>query len=151
MAEFLVRARTGLAPPQAMAALFDLDAHTAVIPLTTVTHDGRGLGPGAEFTARTALGPFGFDDVMRVLAWTPPAGGHPGRVLIGKRGRLLGGRIEVLIRTSERGSVVEWRQELLVRGLPGWLDPLVARVGAAAYKTAIRHLLARGGRRTIAA
>ncbi|OYO02407.1 hypothetical protein [Enemella evansiae] len=151
MADFLVRARSPLPPPQALAALFDLDAHTAVIPLTTVTHDGRGLRAGAEFTARTAIGPVGFDDVMRVLEWTPPAAGRAGRVLIGKGGRLLGGRIEVLIRPAGTGSVVEWRQELLVRGVPRGFDPVVARVGAAAYGTAIRRLLARGGRRTIAA
>ncbi|WP_229117696.1 hypothetical protein [Enemella evansiae] len=151
MAEFLIRIRSPLAPEETLAALFDLAAHTAVIPLTTVNHDGRGLRAGTEFTAHTGLGPVGFDDPMRVLEWTPPEPNRTGRVLIAKQGWLLDGRIEALIRAADTGSVVEWRQELLVRGLPRRFDPLIARVGAAAYGMVIRQLLIRGGRRTIAA
>lgn len=141
MADFLVRVPTPLDPQRALAALFDLAAHTAVIPLTTLRHDGSALRAGAEFTARTALGPLGFDDRMRVLEWSPPLPGRAGRVVIAKTGSLLGGRIEALLRPAGTGTLVEWRQELLVRPLPRWLDPLVAGVSAAAYRIALRRLL----------
>ncbi|OYO25236.1 hypothetical protein CGZ93_01945 [Enemella dayhoffiae] len=142
MIRFRVVERTGRFPADALAALLDLDAHTAVIPFTRVRHDGRELREGTEFVARTAVGPVGFDDRMRVEQWLPPVEGRVGRVLISKRGRPLGGRIEILVRPDGRGSVVEWRQELTVLGLPGLLGRPAAAVAAAAYGSVIRRLLA---------
>ena len=48
--------------------LVDWPRHGGWVPLTTMRVDGeRGHGVGSTFVGRTALGPVGFDDVMRVV------------------------------------------------------------------------------------
>ena len=74
MSEFVIDVETDLPPAVAWERLWDLDRHTATIPLTRVTVDAPAtqLGEGVGFTGRTALGPLGFDDTMRVEVWRPP-------------------------------------------------------------------------------
>ena len=71
---FVVSAETEHTPAETWARLWDLDRHTAVIPLTTVTPNppATRMGAGAGFTGRTALGPLGFDDPMTVTGFDPP-------------------------------------------------------------------------------
>ena len=139
---FVVSAETGHAPAETWARLWDLDRHTAVIPLTTVTPHppATRLGAGAGFTGRTALGPLGFDDVMRVETWAPPES-----ATVVKVGRVVGGRIEVTVAPLRHGSRVVWRQTVQLPWLPArlrWVEALAARVVAPGYRQAIRTLLA---------
>ena len=144
---FVVSAETGHAPAETWARLWDLDRHTAVIPLTTVTAHppATRLGPGVGFTGRTALGPVGFDDVMRVVEWSPPSDEGGGRAVVDKVGRVVGGRIEVTVAPLRHGSLVTWRQTVRLPWLPRPLrcvEALVARVVAPGYTRTIRTLLA---------
>lgn len=68
---------------QVWAAAVDWDRQDAWMLGTTVR---GGHGPGARLVARTALGPFGFDDPMVVTTWEPPyrcVVRHEGRVVRG--------------------------------------------------------------------
>ena len=102
-----------------------IDAHTRLIPLTTLREDGTGgtsLRAGSRFVARTALGPLHVDDVMEVRRFDAPgadgggtaagirastggagspgssstAGGE-GRAVVVKTGRLIGGQIDATV------------------------------------------------------
>ena len=139
---FVVSAETGHSPAETWARLWDLDRHTVVIPLTTVTPHppATRLGAGAGFTGRTALGPLGFDDVMRVETWAPPES-----ATVVKVGRVVGGRIEVTVAPLRHGSRVTWRQTVQLPWLPArlrWVEALAARVMAPGYRQVIRTLLA---------
>ncbi|KRB45889.1 SRPBCC family protein [Terrabacter sp. Root181] len=147
MARFSVTVPSDLPAPEAWRRLLDLDAHTAVIPLTTVTGDAlaaRDLVDGSRFVARTALGPVGFDDVMVVESIEAPAATTAGRARIRKEGKVVRGDIDLLVTPTASGSTVEWSQRIGVRGVPALLDPVVAKVAGAAYGSTIRRLLARG-------
>ncbi|EWT01352.1 hypothetical protein N865_08500 [Intrasporangium oryzae NRRL B-24470] len=146
MAHFAVRILSPLPADQAWARILDLRAHSAVIPLTTLTGDilyAAGLVPGSRFVARTALGPIGFDDSMVVDEVTQPTAGHGAWARIRKEGKAIRGLIELTITPQGTGSRVEWSQDISVRGIPRVFDPVVARVARAAYGTTLRKLLAR--------
>ena len=147
MARFSVTVPSDLPASEAWRRLLDLDAHTAVIPLTTLTGDAlaaRDLVDGSRFVARTALGPVGFDDVMVVESIEAPAATTAGRARIRKEGKVVRGDIDLLVTPTASGSTVEWSQRIGVRGVPALLDPVVAKVAGAAYGSTIRRLLARG-------
>ncbi|MFK5634445.1 MULTISPECIES: SRPBCC family protein [unclassified Ornithinimicrobium] len=119
-------------PPDVVwARLWDLDRHTASVPLTRVA--GR-VGPGERFVARTSVGPLGFDDVMVVRSWEPPR-----RAVVDKVGRVLAGRIEVDVVPDGPGTVVRWRQEY---GAP-LVPDRVAALGAPLVRSGYRRSLAR--------
>lgn len=130
-------------PEEVWGRLWDLDRHTAAIPLTTV-HGGT-LGAGAGFTARTALGPVGFDDDMQVITWQPPR-----HAVIGKVGRVLRGRIEVVLRPAGPDTRLRWRQSFGVTGVPDAVARYAAPAVRAAYLSALRRLVRpeHPGRRT---
>lgn len=139
---FVVSVETEHPPAETWARLWDLDRHTVVIPLTTVTPHppATRLGAEAGFTGRTALGPLGFDDVMRVERWAPPES-----ATVVKVGRVVGGRIEVTVVPLRHGSRVTWRQTVRLPWLPRplrWVEALAARVVAPGYRRVIRTLLA---------
>lgn len=145
--EFLVTVEAPLAPTQAWDRVWDLDRHTAVIPLTTVTTipPATELGVGARFRGRTGIGPLGFDDPMRVLVWEPPTTGA-GRAVVVKTGAVIGGRIEVeLVPTAGDRVLITWRQQVEVPWFPSplsWLEHLAARLVAPGYRAVLRRLLA---------
>ena len=95
MARFALDVRSPHPPARAWAALWDLDRHTALIPLTTVTGT---TDVGGRFSARTAVGPFGFDDPMEIVEWCPPA-----RARIVKRGTVVRGSIKAHVDPDDRG------------------------------------------------
>ena len=129
--------------------MWNLDAHTRFIPLTTLRGDGTGgrrLRAGSRFVAHTALGPIGVDDVMEVRRFDAPTSStSSGRAALVKTGRLIGGDIDVTVApaTAGRGprTHVEWRQYITLRGIPAVADPLVAGVARLAYATVLRRLL----------
>lgn len=142
--EFIVT--TPLTPSAALRALADVRAHGEIVPLTS----GRGPHPSAltvgdRLIARTAIGPFGFDDVMEVREFVE------GELLIlDKVGALLGGRVRITVRPTESrsksaisadGSLVTWQQSVRF----GWLEWLPSWFNRA-LKSAMVVVLARGYR-----
>lgn len=143
MAHVHIQVTSGLSPQEAFARLVDLDAHSAVIPLTTLTHRPP-LQPGSTFVARTALGPVGFDDPMVVTEYAEPTASTVGRVGFRKTGRWVRGDMVLTVSPdSSRGSRVDWHQDISIRWLPAWFDPVVGGVARLAYATAVRRLLRR--------
>ncbi len=127
-------------PAEVWARLWDLDRHTAAVPLTTVREQppagqsGAGLRQGARFTARTALGPVRLDDDMVVRTWDPPR-----HAVVDKVGRVLSGRIEVHLRPEGSGTRLRWSQTFGAAWVPDALAGLVSRpVGAAYRRTLVR-------------
>ncbi|CCI51619.1 MAG: hypothetical protein LCH77_15395 [Actinobacteria bacterium] len=147
MADFEVHLDSPLPAPEAWRRILDLTAHTAVIPLTTVTGQAMTaaeLVAGSRFVARTGVGPVGFDDVMVVDAIEAPTEASAGSARIHKEGTVVRGRIDLLVTPTATGSTVAWSQRIGVRGVPALLDPVVAKVAGAAYGSTLRKLLARG-------
>lgn len=120
-------------PEQVWLRLWDLDRHTAAIPLTTTS--GEQLGPGARFTARTGVGPVGFDDDMVVRSWDPPQ-----RAVIDKIGRPLTGNLVATLRPAGADTRIRWEQTYAVTGVPDALAALAAPVVRAAYLRAVRGI-----------
>jgi hypothetical protein len=145
MATFQVLIDSDLTAPEAWRRLLDLQAHSSVIPLTTVSGDvleADRLIDGSRFVARTGVGPLAVDDAMVVESIVPPTVHAAGSVRIRKRGNVVRGRIELRVAPATTGCTVAWWQRIGVRGVPGVLDPLVSRVARAAYGRALRRLLA---------
>lgn len=144
-----------LTPTEAWAAVVDVRRHAAVVPLTTIDAPPLDeLDVGSRVIARTALGPFGFDDVMIVRELDPGR-----RVVFEKVGRVLGGRVVVVVQpmTPPRegegdtaGAVVHWSQRVELRWLPTAVSHRLVRLAAPVigqgYRLVVRRLLARGAR-----
>lgn len=145
MATFRVLVPSSLPGSEAWRRVLDLRLHDRLIPLTRITSgmvSADELGPGSSFVARTGLGPMGFDDRMVVDEVTPPVDREPGLARIRKEGRVVRGSIELRVTPLAAGSVVDWRQEIEVWGVPRALGWFTARVGRAAYGMALRRFLA---------
>ncbi|MFB6831255.1 SRPBCC family protein [Streptomyces hydrogenans] len=150
MSRFRVVRPVPLAPEETWRRLTDWPAHGRQVPLTRT----RVLTPGpsrtgTRFTARTGLGPLGFDDPMEVVRWEPPRGDRPGVCRLEKYGRLVRGWAEIEVAAAPGGSRVVWTEELSVRGLPRALDGVLARAGRVVFGRALDGLLgvsAPGGR-----
>lgn len=146
MSEFVVQLESDHPPTVAWSRLWDLDRHTATIPLTRVALDDPAveLAEGAGFTGRTAIGPIGFDDTMRVVQWQPPTDDEGGAAVVEKTGGLLGGRIEVGVAPFGMGSKISWRQDVKLPWLPrslSGLERIVARGVAPGYRGVLRRLV----------
>lgn len=142
MAVFRIGRTTGLAAPESWRRVTDWPAHSAGVPLTSVSVTTPGpVGAGTVFVARTGAGPVGFDDPMEIVRWEPPAPGRPGVCRLEKRGRTVTGWAEIEVRPAAGGSVVLWVEDLRVRGLPRALDPLLARAGRIVFGRTLDGLL----------
>lgn len=128
-------------PEQVWDRLWDLDRHTAAVPLTDVRGAGsEPLHEGARFTARTGLGPVGVDDDMVVRLWEPPR-----HAVIEKVGRVLGGSLEVTlapVRDQPARTLLRWRQSYSVTRLPDRLTGLARPAVRTAYRIALRRITA---------
>lgn len=130
------------APADAVwSALVDWPAHGRWIPLTRMTVlTGSGEGVGARFVARTGVGVVGFDDLMEVTRWEPPADGGAGHCRVAKRGRVvLGAAWFDVVPLAARRSRVEWTEDVEVRPVP-LTRPLAAVVGPLARRAFVRAL-----------
>lgn len=95
------------------SVLTDLPGTTAPVPLTTASGDPGPPHLGWGFTARTGVGPLGFDDTMLVTSLRPPADGAPGTVRVVKVGRLLDGWAEMTaVPDGPERSVLRWREQV---------------------------------------
>jgi len=119
---FTVRRPSPLTPAEAWAAVTDFAAHTAHVPLTTVSTDPGEPHLGWGVVAFTGVGSVGFKDSMHLTGWEPP---HRFRVV--KTGRLLVGWAEVSVEPDGPGSVVTWSEEIGLRA--GALTGPTRRIG----------------------
>lgn len=114
--------------------LWDLDRHTAAVPLTVVT--GGPLAEGVRFVGRTGVGPLQFDDPMVVREWDPPR-----RCVIKKVGGLLLGQIEAVLEpVGTDRTLLTWKQDYSVGRIPGAVTDLSAPVLRAGYAAALRKI-----------
>ncbi|MFD4944835.1 SRPBCC family protein [Streptomyces sp. NPDC058239] len=147
MAVFRIERFTPLPAAESWRRVTDWERHAAHVPLTTITvPTGLTTGIGTVFVARTGVGPLGFDDPMEVVRWTPPAAGRAGLCRLEKRGSLVLGRASIDVYPTDSGSHVVWVEELAVRLLPRWADPLLAGAGRRVFGRALDGMLDRPAR-----
>ncbi|MDN3292845.1 SRPBCC family protein [Streptomyces ficellus] len=145
MAVFRIERGTSLPVAEAWRRVTDWPAHAAGVPLTRIVVPMPGpTRAGTRFTARTGIGPLGFDDPMEVVRWEPPVPGGraAGSCRLEKRGRLVRGWAEIEVREAVGGALVTWTEELRVRGLPRVCDALLARAGRRVFGRALTVLTA---------
>ncbi len=140
VALFRITDRTDLAPDEAWRRLTAWKRHAAQVPFTRMVF---GTDPptrqGTRFVARTRLGRIGFDDPMEVVVWRPPE-----HCRLEKGGRVVTGWAEIDVRPEPGGgpgAYVTWTEDLRLRGLPRFCDPLLAAAGRAVFGRAMRALL----------
>ncbi|MEU2158783.1 SRPBCC family protein [Streptomyces sp. NPDC019396] len=144
MAVFRVVRTTPLPAAETWRRLTDWPAHAAHVPLTRISVlTPAPTGAGTRFVARTGLGPCAFDDIMEVVHWQPPAPGLPGRCRLEKRGRVVLGWAEIVVREAPGGSRVTWEEELRPRGVPRALDAAVALAARRVFGRVVDGLLVR--------
>ncbi|MEU5659228.1 SRPBCC family protein [Streptomyces sp. NPDC047737] len=142
MAVFRIERFTSLPAAEAWRRVTDWERHGSTVPFTSVTvPTGLPTRTGTVFVARTGLGPLGFDDPMEVVRWTPPAAGRAGLCELRKRGSVVRGRASIDVRPTGSGSHVIWVEEVRVRLLPGWGDPLLASAGRRVFGRVLTVLL----------
>ncbi|MDA2810639.1 SRPBCC family protein [Nocardiopsis sp. RSe5-2] len=144
MAFFRILWHVALGPEEAWRRLTDWPRHGVHIPLTRVTVEPSGpTGVGTLLSARTGIGPVGFDDPMEVVRWAPPSEGRPGVCRLEKRGSVVTGWAVIVVGGGAGGSRVLWREEIRVAGLPRVLDAPVAWGARLVFGRLVRALLTR--------
>ncbi|MFE3516172.1 SRPBCC family protein [Streptomyces sp. NPDC059166] len=142
MAVFRVERFTSLSTVEAWRRVTAWERHGGTVPLTSVTvAPGPPAGHGTVFVARTGLGALGFDDPMEVVRWVPPSAGRAGLCQVEKRGSVVLGRASIDVRPTGSGSHVIWVEDVRVRLLPGWADPLLATAGRRVFSRELDVLL----------
>ncbi len=114
MTHFTIERSTALPAAVAWGRLTDWERHGEAVPFTTVTRSGEGVR--STFTARTALGPLGFDDPMEIVRWYPPDGATAGHCRVEKRGSVIAGWAELTVTPTSEGSLVRWEETASIRG-----------------------------------
>ncbi|MFJ7906746.1 SRPBCC family protein [Kitasatospora sp. NPDC096204] len=152
MARFVLTRRTPLPPAESWERLTAWPRHGDRVPFTRVSVvRGSGREVGDVVLARTALGPLRFDDPMEIAELvvpgsgpapgSGPVAGQDGLCRLVKRGRPVRGWAELRVRAVGGGSAAVWTEELTVAGLPGLLDPVLARAGRVVFGRILDHLL----------
>ncbi|MFD9290668.1 SRPBCC family protein [Streptomyces sp. NPDC060030] len=142
MAVFRIERFTPLPAAEAWRRVTDWERHGGTVPFTSVAVPvGGPTRAGTVFVARTGVGALGFDDPMEVVRWTPPAAGRAGVCHLEKRGSVVRGRASIDVCPTGSGSHVIWVEELRVRLIPRWADPLLATAGRRVFSRELGVLL----------
>lgn len=137
---FVVERVVPQSPQQVWDRVADLASHTEFVPLTRSGEVEGGVRLGAEFVARTGVGPLGFDDRMLITRWEPP------RVLrIVKTGRLLSGWAQIEVLPEGSGARVRWSEELWLRGARRVSVGVADRLGPRLFGPVLAGLLGESG------
>ena len=121
--------------------LIDWKGHQDWVPMTRVEiHSADPTAVGSTFTAWTGPRPFALEDRMRVVscAWDVARGS--GSCTVEKLGPTLDGEARFTVEPRGSGSRVEWTEDVAIAWLPGFLAPVVARIGALGFKLGMRRL-----------
>jgi carbon monoxide dehydrogenase subunit G len=117
---FTVRTVIQIPPAEAFALLCDWEDHSRWVPLTKVVSHSS-----TSFTAYTGIGPLQLPDNMELLERDDESLS----ALVLKTGPILIGTAAFHVRRfSDEGCVVEWREELTVKGVPRLITKAVAPV-----------------------
>ncbi|MBT2442072.1 SRPBCC family protein [Streptomyces sp. ISL-36] len=136
---------TALPVEEAWRRLTDWPAHGAQVPLTRTRVLTEGpTRAGTRFVARTGVGRLAIDDLMEVVRWEPPGPGRPGVCRLEKRGRVVLGRAGIEVYGTPDGSRAVWTEELGVRGIPRFIDPVLALAERLVFGRAMDGLLRSG-------
>lgn len=142
MAAFVVSRSSPLSAELAWERLTDWPEHGKYVPLTAITVRPPGRSDvGTVFTARTALGRFGFDDPMEIVRWQPPADGLGGWCRLEKRGTVMLGWAELSVEPVGSGSRTTWRELARPARTPRLTDPLSTLSGKLLFGRVLRKLL----------
>ncbi|WP_375487719.1 SRPBCC family protein [uncultured Jatrophihabitans sp.] len=143
MAPFVVTVTSPLPPEQAWERVTDWPRHGDHVPLTRVAVTTPApAGVGTVFVARTGSRRVGFDDIMEIVEWAPPADGDAGHCRIEKTGRVILGWAELTVEPLGAGSRTTWREEATPAHLPRFAEPLVRRSTRLLFGRVVRRLLA---------
>jgi carbon monoxide dehydrogenase subunit G len=116
MVELRVSVEVDASPERVFAGLTDWARQGEWMPGTSVrVTQGNGEAVGDEILARTALGPVGFDDPMRITGWEPPL-----RCEVLHLGRVVRGGGVFLVEPQASGSRFTWIE---------WVDPPLGLIG----------------------
>ncbi|MGX1542647.1 SRPBCC family protein [Streptomyces adustus] len=145
MVDFQLVRTVPLALDEAWRRLTLWPRHGDVVPLTRVTVvTPPPTREGTVIVARSGIGPLAFDDRMEVTVWRPPDGDEAGLCRLEKRGRVVLGWAEIEVRPGPGGRTrVVWREELRVRLLPSFCDPLLRSAARTVFGRAANRLLRR--------
>ncbi|WP_069174001.1 SRPBCC family protein [Streptomyces griseus] len=142
MAIFRIERFTPLPAAEAWRRVTDWERHAGAVPLTSVgVRTDPPTRTGTVFVARTGVGPLAVDDPMEVVRWSPPAAGRAGLCELEKRGSVVLGRASIDVRPTGSGSHVIWVEEVRVRLLPRWGDPLLSAAGRRVFGRVLDTLL----------
>lgn len=138
---FVIELPSSFSPELTIAAVLDADRQSDLIPFTKVRRVDDELLTRTDLSVLGAWGrKIGFDDPMQIVRMSPRVPGAVG-VRVNKLGRVITGWVEVEALPSVDGSRLFWRQHIQVRGLPRWLNPLVAKTARAGYRRILQQLL----------
>ncbi|MGI8702872.1 MAG: SRPBCC family protein [Nocardioidaceae bacterium] len=141
MAGFDVVRETPLPASQAWERVTDWKLHGEHAPLTSVTVHGSPGSPGESFVARTAVGPFGFDDPMAVTYRRRPTATDAGIARLVKQGTVVLGWAVLTVTPTASGSEVHWHEEARLRFTRGPVVTVVNKVLAVAFGRLLDSLL----------
>jgi hypothetical protein len=120
-----------LTPVEAWARVTAWERHGEFVPLTRIALTPNG------FDAFTGIGRVGFHDPMEVVEWREPS-----FCRLEKRGRVMTGWAELSVVPSGDGSRVTWREDIHVKGVPGFLDGITKASSRALFSRVVDGLLA---------
>lgn len=139
---FTVHYQFAASPADVWNELVDWAGHAAWIPATRVVVDpGDPTAVGATFTAWTGFGKVALEDRMRIKAldWDQ-ATGH-GSCTVDKLGPILNGTAGFTVGPNGAGGAdLAWVEDVRIARVPGFVAPLLARVGAAGFRQGMRRL-----------
>lgn len=120
----------------AWQALIDWADHGSWIPATTVRILSGGGEAGTRFVARTGVGPLGFDDHMTVTS----IDAVDRCAIVEKTGPLLTGQAGFAITDTSRGCELHWFEDVVARGVPQVLAPVITPLARMSFRIAITRL-----------
>lgn len=129
------------APRVVWTEMVDWPAHGEWIPATRVEIDeGDPQAVGALFTGYTGYGPLTLVDHMRITEIEFDEETQQGRCEVEKLGPVLKGAAGFTLRPSGSGTELEWFEDVSVPYLPGFLSPVVNKLGALGFAQGMRGL-----------
>ena len=143
MADVQFEVRHGFHAPARVVwdELVDWKGHEKWVPMTRVdVGEGAPTSVGAQFTAWTGPGRLALEDRMEVVRCDWNDDTESGDCEVTKVGPVLHGRAGFTIEPKGAGSELVWFEDVKVPYVPQFLAPLVGRVGAFGFRTAIRKL-----------
>jgi hypothetical protein len=138
---FEVRHRFAVPARAVWDELVDWAGHAEWIPATRVeVAAGDPTAPGARFTAWTGFGRLALEDRMEVETCTWDDASGTGTCRVRKLGPILTGGAGFTIVPDGDGAILDWWEDLTVPVAPQFLAPVLARAGAAGFRSGMRRL-----------